>query len=580
MNKQTIPLMVLCVLLAAALLMSRMQMNQIIQKNELESVEALPETEAAIIAEDDGLCDSVVVLYTNDVHCGMEDNFGFTALAAYKNAMEEQYEHVALVDCGDAVQGDFIGTVSKGEYMVDLMNQLGYSFAIPGNHEFDYGMEQLSALIDRAEAQYLGCNITFSGSGENLLNDIKPYEIVEYGDTKVAFIGVATPESPSKSTPTYFQENGEFVYHFAQGENGEKLYDCVQSYVDECEAQGAEHIIVLSHLGDAEESSPYTSVELIQQTTGIDAVLDGHAHSTIIGDKVVNEAGEEVLLSSTGTKLDNVGKLLISKDGSISTELISGFSEQDEACSEMIESIKAQYESEMKEVIATSDLALSCSSPEGIRLVRSRETAIGDLCADAYRAIGEADIGLVNGGGIRADLPEGGITYADMLAVHPYGNVLCVAEASGQEIIDLLETACMYTQAEYEQDGKAVGENGSFMQVSGLKFTIDTTVPSSVVLDEENNFVSVDGERRVKDILIQDDNGDYVPIDAEAVYIVASHNYLLRDGGSNYTKFMDNNFLIQEGISDYQVLTQYIRDVLQGNLSEAYSEPQGRITVK
>lgn len=524
--------------------------------------------------------DEIAVLYTNDVHCGIEENIGYAGLSAYKKAAEETYKYVTLVDCGDAVQGDFIGTVSGGAYIVDIMNQLDYRFAVPGNHEFDYGMEQLSALVGKAEAQYLGCNITYSGSGENLLSGIKPYEIVEYGGTKVAFIGVATPESHTKSTPTYFMENGEYVYNFEQGNDGQSLYDCVQGYVDECEEQGADYVILLAHLGDTEESSPYTSVELIQATEGIDAVLDGHAHSVISGRNVENKAGEAVLLSSTGTKLANIGKLVIRRDGSISTELISGYSAQDAECVETIETIKAQYETEMNEVIATSDIALSCTDAEGVRLVRNRETAIGDLCADAYRIIGEADIGVVNGGGIRADIPEGDITYANMLAVHPFGNTLCVVKATGQEILDLLETACMYTEAESSKDGNAVGENGGFMQVSGLKFTIDTSVASSVVLDEQENFVAAEGERRVKDVQVLNDNGEYVPIEADTVYTLASHNYMLKDGGDGYTKFMDNEFLISEGISDYQVLTQYMTEVLEGKLGETYSAPQGRITVK
>ena len=537
-------------------------------------------TSFAACQKQDSLCDDIVVLYTNDVHCGIEENIGYTGLAAYKKAAEQTYQYVTLVDCGDAVQGDFIGTVSDGEYIVDIMNQLGYRFAVTGNHEFDYGMEQLSSLIDKANAQYLGCNITYSGSGENKLDKIKPYEIVEYGKTKVAFIGVATPESLTKSTPTYFMEDDEYVYNFAQGNDGQNLYDCVQGYVDECEAQGADYVILLAHLGDAEESVPYTSPELIAATDGIDVVLDAHAHSVIAGKTVENKAGEPVLLSSTGTKLANIGKLVIHADGEITTELICGYSAKDADMDAYIQNVKAQYEIEMNKVIATSDIALTCKTEDGIRLVRNRETTIGDLCADAYRAIGGADIGVVNGGGIRADIPKGDITYANMLAVHPYGNTLCVVRATGQEIIDLLETACMYTQAEISKDGNAIGENGGFMQVSGLKFTIDTSIPSSVVLDELGNFASVSGERRVKDVTVLDDNGAYVPIELDAVYTLASHNYLLKAGGNSFTGFMDNEFIISEGICDYQVLTQYITEVLNGKLGELYSAPQGRITIK
>ena len=525
-------------------------------------------------------CEEIAILYTNDVHCGIEDNIGYAGLAAYIKETDALYEYVTLADCGDAIQGDFVGTVSSGEYIVDIMNELEYDFAVLGNHEFDYGIEQLSSLIEKSNARYLGCNISYTGKNKNLLEAVKPYEIVEYGDTKVAFIGVTTPESYTKSTPSFFMEDGEYVYELERGNDGKDLYAKVQKYVDECEKQGADYIIVLAHLGDAEESSPYTSVELIEATDGIDVVLDGHSHSVIESRIVDNINGEEVVLSSTGTKLENIGKLVICEDGTITTALISDYTAKDVETEEFIESIKVKYAEEMNKVIAASDIALPCTTEDGIRLVRNRETAIGNFCADAYRTIGNADIGVVNGGGIRADLPKGDITYADMLAVHPFGNSLCVVKATGQEIMDLLETACMHTKTEFKENGNAVGENGGFMQVSGLKFTIDTSIPSSVVLDENDNFVKVSGERRVKDITVLGDNGEYAPIEADKIYTLASHNYLLRDGGDNYTKFTDNEFVISEGISDYQVITEYITSVLGGILSEKYAATDGRITVK
>lgn len=524
--------------------------------------------------------EDIVILYTNDVHCGIEDNIGYAGLAAYKKAMEEAYAYVCLVDCGDAVQGDFIGTVSDGEYIIDIMNQVGYDFAITGNHEYDYGMQQLSALVEKADAHYLDCNVTYSGSGENPLDDIKPYEIVEYGKVKVAYIGVATPESLTKSRPIYFMEDGEYVYGFSQGNDGQNLYDCVQGYVDECKEQGADYVVLLSHLGDLEESSPYTSVELIQATDGIDAVLDGHAHHVIPGQKVENSSGEEVLLTSTGTKLENIGKLVIRSDGEMTAELVSGFSETDEDCAAAIGDIKNQYEEEMTKVVAASDIELSCTDADGVRLVRNRETTIGNLCADAFRVIGGADIGIINGGGIRANLPKGDITYADMLAVQPFGNMLCVVEATGQEIADALEVAYRFVQGESSEDGMAVGESGGFLQISGLQCVIDASVETTVELDEQEMFVAVHGERRVKDIQVLNDSGEYEPLDLEKTYTIASYDYILKEGGNSYAGFMDNTYLIDGGITDYQVLTQYITDNLNGNLGSGYAELEDRIVVR
>lgn len=523
--------------------------------------------------------DDIVILYTNDVHCGMEDDIGYSGLAAYKEKMMQETPYVTLVDCGDAIQGDLMGTVSQGEYIVDIMNETGYDYAILGNHEFDYGLEQLSYLIDSASYEYLGCNIYYTGAGENALEEVKPYAIEEYGDVSVAFIGVSTPSSITSSTPKYFMdENGELVYDFCN-ESGEAFYSCVQGYVDECKEEGADYVILLTHLGEGEESAPFGSTDLIQNTTGVDAVLDGHAHSTISSDVVQNKNGQDVLLSSTGTKLSAIGQLVITEDGMISTGLISGYDTKDAELDEFLANIEATYEEEMNQVVASSDTALSCNDEAGVRMVRNRETTIGNFCADAYRAISGADVAFVNGGGIRADLPSGDITYADVLEVHPYGNTLCMVEATGQEIVDALEFGSRMVEAEYVEDGNAAGESGAFLQVSGLRYSIDTSVESSVELDENGLFVSVNGPYRVSDVEILNADGSYTPIDPDEVYTVASHSYLIKNCGDGYSMFADNELLIDEGMADYQMLISYIQDTLNGKMS-AYSDTEGRITVK
>lgn len=522
----------------------------------------------------------IVVLYTNDIHCGFEDHIGYAGLAAYHSSVAKKTPYVTLVDLGDAIQGDVIGTVSKGEYIIDMMNEVGYDLAILGNHEFDYGIDRLRELIDQSEATYLGCNLTYTGSGENKLSAVKPYEILSYGNTDVAYIGVTTPETTTSSTPSYFQENGEFVYGFTGGTTTDDFYACVQAYVDECLEKGAEYVVILSHIGDDQEESLYNSVDLIRNTTGIDVVLDAHAHSEISSRVEENKNGEDVLLSSTGTKLANIGQLVITADGYISTGLISSYSQKDADTDAYIQTIKSSYEADMNRVVTTSDITLSCYAADGARLVRNRETAIGNLCADAYRAISGADISLVNGGGIRADIEKGDITYGDIITVHPFGNMLCMVKASGQEILDSLEIASRATKAEYSENGNAVGEDGSFQHVSGLRYTIDTTVESTVVFDENGMFVAVTGARRVCDVYVLNPNGEYEPLDPEKIYTVASHNYLLKDSGGGITVFADNELLIDEGMADYQVLITYIESLPKGTLEDSYSHTEGRITVK
>ena len=506
--------------------------------------------------------EDIVILYTNDVHCAVDADIGYAGLAAYKGWVEEKTPYAVLVDCGDALQGDTIGSVSQGEYLVDIMNQVGYDFAVLGNHEFDYGMEQLSALLEKSEAQYLGCNIRYTGEGNSAVSSLKPYEIVTYGDVEVAFVGVSTPESITKSTPAYFMdESGCFVYDFYGG-SGEALYEKVQDTVDECREKGADYVIVLAHLGDDETSAPFRSTDLIAGTTGIDAVLDGHSHSVLPCDVVDNKEGEKVLLSSTGTGLTNIGQMVITADGNLTAGLIGDFPDKDTEIDSFVKEIQSQYETEMEQVVARTDVLLTTMSESGIRLIRSRETNLGDFCADAYRAISGADIAFVNGGGIRADIEAGDITYGDIIAVHPYGNTLCVAEATGQEILDALEMASRSTMSETGDGENAVGENGGFLQVSGLKYTIDTSIPSTVEVDEAGMFVSCGENRRVKDVQVVQKDGSYTPIDPTKTYTLASHNYLIKQGGDGLSMFMDNTLTMNEGMLDYQVLITYITNHL------------------
>lgn len=519
----------------------------------------------------------IVILYTNDVHCGLHTALGYDTLMAVKKDELAKTPYVALVDAGDSIQGEEIGTVSNGSYPVDIMNRMGYDYAALGNHEFDYGMARLGQLIDQAQYQYLACNITYSGTQGNLLAKVKPYAIKTYGDTKVAFVGVSTPESIAKSTPTYFMEDGTFVYDFG-GDDPEAFYATVQKTVDQARAEGARYVVALTHLGVDESSEPFRSLDLIAHTSGIDVVLDGHSHSVIPCQVLANKDGKDVLLSQTGTKLQNIGKVLITPDGNITTSLISTYPRKDADMAAFVDQIEAKYRDALNQVIGQTSVDLTIADANGIRQVRNRETNLGDFCADAYRAVADADISLVNGGGVRAPIAKGPITYGALIKVHPYGNTLCMVEATGSQVLDALELASRATPKQQNDGSRALGEVGGFLQVSGLKYTIDTSIPSSVELDGRDMFVGVNGERRVKDVLVWQD-GAWQPIDPDKTYKVASHNYLLKDAGDGFTMFQKDNLLINEGMLDNQVLMTYVTEDLGGTVPETYAEPQGRITI-
>ena len=501
----------------------------------------------------------IVILFTSDVHCGIDQGFGYAGLAAVRDYLVAQGNAVILVDDGDSIQGEPIGTMTKGEALIDLMNTVGYSVAIPGNHEFDYGMDQFLALAEKAKFDYISCN--FNHNGESVF---QPYVIRELDGAKVAFVGVTTPKTLTSSTPRYFQdEEGKFVYGFLQDETGEAVYSAVQSSVDAAREEGAEYVVVMGHVGDEEECHPWTYADIISNTNGIDVFLDGHSHDT---EQVAmkNKDGDEVLRSACGTKLSCIGYCCIDVEGKISTGLYTwnnsvpapallGLNNKTSAA---VERASGTLQKKLKETVATSQVLLTINDPEAvdsngkpIRMVRRAETNLGDLCADAYRTQSGADIAIVNGGGVRVNINEGKVTLNDILKVHPFGNALCVIEVTGQQILDALEWG-----------SRAVpGETGGFLQVSGLSYEIHSYIESSCTSDENGMFTGVAGERRVQNVLV-----DGKPIDPEATYTLASHNYMLLNNGDGYTMF-DGAPLLQDSVKlDNQVLIDYITENLEG----------------
>ena len=384
----------------------------------------------------------------------------------------------------------------------------------------------------------------------------------------------------------YFQnDKGEFIYSF--GENGD-LYDLLQNAVNDAKDEGADYVILLAHLGESWITEGWSAPEVVENLTGVDAVIDGHSHEVTPGITVKSKDGKYVVITQTGTKLANIGKMTITTDGRISTELIdsvpapaedSGIAEDtwlepdgregrlvDEAVNREMMLIESEYGDILDKKIGTSDYDLITNDPEtGDRLVRNHETNLGDLCADAYKYVLEADVGIVNGGGVRAPINAGDITYKDAMAVFPFANMALVAEVTGQQILDILEEGAMYYP----------GETGSFIHVSGIEYTIDEGIPSSVKLDETATFLGVDGEYRVKNVLI---NGE--PLDTSKTYTLASHNYYLKNGGDGYVFTGKCNIIRDNVMSDSDLIAVYIRDNLGGVIPEKYSNLYGEGRIK
>lgn len=521
----------------------------------------------------------IVILHTNDVHCGVyadDYTMGAADLAAYKARLESEGYEVILADAGDFVQGGVIGTLSEGKYPLQIMNKLGYDLAVPGNHEYDYGMDTFFMLTENADFPYLSANFTDLETGEKPFDG---YKIIETDEAKIGFVGITTPETPTSSRPTYFMnDKGEYVYGFCGGGDGSELYAAVQESVDGALADGADYIVVLGHMGDYVYDERWSSKTVIENVSGIDVFIDGHSHSVIENETVTDKDGKSVVLASTGTKLENIGAVTITDEGIVS-ELLSKDeftlttdenSAEYKAYTEMtdfIAGIDSEYAELATTVVAKTAVDLTINDPDtGERAVRNSETNMGDLCADAYRIKAGADIGFINGGGVRSDIAAGDITYGDIINVQPFGNSLCVVEVSGQQILDCLEKGAVY----YPE------ESGGFMQVSGLTYEIHSYIPSSVKTDDDGNFISVDGEYRVKNVMV---NGE--PLDLAKTYTLASHNYMLLSCGDGMTMFKDCNVVAREIMVDNQMLIEYITDNLGGTVGEEYSDPKGsgRITI-
>ncbi|MBQ0162291.1 MAG: bifunctional metallophosphatase/5'-nucleotidase [Treponema sp.] len=526
----------------------------------------------------------IVILYTNDVHCAVENNMGYAGLSAYKNECLKETPFVTLVDAGDAIQGEVIGAIDKGESIVKLMNAVGYDFAVYGNHEFDYGMDQLTELVKKSNAQYLCCNLKYEGNKKTFIEKTLPYKIVKYGNVKVAFIGVSTPYSIKTSTPTFFKEGDKYVYDFGTEKDGDEFIKRVQNAIDQAKKEGADYIIAISHLGPFEEPGfeKYSSVSLIKNTVGLNAVIDAHSHTVFECEKVLDKNGNAVPVTQTGTKFQNIGKLVINTKGELSTKLIYSYDEKDEKVVNLIADIKSQNEKLLGRVIATSDAKLDINNDNQIRQVRNRGCAIGNLVADSFAYAGKTQIAFTNAGGIRKALPEGDVTYGDALSIMPFGNMLCTAEVSGQTILDALEFAYRKVEKETidETGKKAVGEDGCFLQVAGLKFDVDPGIQSSVKLDEAGMFASVEGKRRVKNVKIL--CGDlWTDIDPDAVYAVTSIDYILKSQGDGYTMFKNAKVTCDSFMFAYESIANYITLELKGKVRDRYiNNFENRINVK
>ena len=502
----------------------------------------------------------VTILYTNDVHTYIDKQspkLTYAAIADLKQSYQNAGKEVLLVDAGDHVQGTAYGSMDEGASIIKLMNAAGYDVATPGNHEFDYGMDRAKAIMKEADFPYLSCNWVNLRTTLRVLPSVK---VFVRGGRRIAFVGVTTPETFTKSTPAYFMDKAQrkYIYDIQGGEDGKKLYDAVQKAIDKAKLL-ADVVIGLGHLGVDPSSSPWTSEEVIAHTSGFDAFIDGHSHTVMENKQVQDASGKAVTLTQTGSYFANVGEMTIAADGTITTKLIPTHEGMDAGIAAMQTSWVNTVDDMLGEKIAVGDSDFYVSDPAtGKRRIRSAETNLGDFVADGiYTYFNEVeklhcDVAIMNGGGIRADVPAGDWTFKTCKQVSPFGNVACLMSVTGKQIQDALEFAARFAG----EDGK---ENGGFLQVAGATYEIHTDIPNTVQTDEKNVWIgSATGTPRVQNVKIYDKaSGSYLPLDPGATYALAGMNYTLRNLGDGFAMF-DGAELIKDYVSeDYLVMSTY-----------------------
>lgn len=502
----------------------------------------------------------VTILYTNDVHTYINNKSPkptYAAIAALKKSIEDTGRDVLLVDAGDHIQGTAYGSMDDGATIIELMNEAGYDLATPGNHEFDYGMARAKAVLREADFPYVSCNWVDLRTGFNVLPSVKFFFV---GGRKIAFVGVTTPETFTKSTPAYFMNDAQtkYIYDILGGEDGQKLYDAVQKAIDKAEFWGADTIIGLGHLGVDPSSSPWTSEEVIAHTHGFTAFIDGHSHTVMANKQVTDASGKAVTLTQTGSYFKNIGKMTVGADGTITTELIDTYEGLDAAVAATASNWISAVDDMLGEEIAVGDTKFYINDPAtGKRRIRSGETNLGDFVADGiytyFNEIEElhCDVAIMNGGGIRTDVEAGPWSFKTCKTVSPFGNVACLMSVTGQQIQDALEFGARFAGAE----GK---ENGGFLQVAGARYTIHPMIPNTVQTNDKNVWTGSATTPRVSNVEIYDKTtGTYQPLDPNATYALAGMNYTLRNLGDGFAMF-DGATLIKDYVSeDYLVMSSY-----------------------
>ena len=526
----------------------------------------------------DELSDDIVIIHLNDVHCGFNDTIGYDGFVLYRKELEKKYKKVIAVDVGDHAQGGVLGAISEGEAVLDILNEIKFDVITLGNHEFDYGIEQLNKLNEKMSTKYISLNACYRKNRTQLF---EPSTMVEAGGKKIGFIGIVTPLTFSKTyLSTLRESDGTAIYNFLS--NKAELYKTIQEEIDKLRDKGADYVILLTHVGMNVEE--YTSNDILSNLNGVDAVLDGHTHK-VYNTTSKDKENKDIHIAQTGTKLANIGQLIIKEDGTILSENIAEVPEPDgitdgkqvyrskanrwvdKEMNEFINDIYKRYENELSTPIGSSDYDFIIrpeeSSDSHTIYCRYMECSLGNLIADSFREVVNSDISFVNGGTIRANLLKGHITRKDIIDVMPFFNSLFVKEITGQTFLDALEFGV----------SKLPNSFGGFPQVSGCTYYVDTSFNSTVETDSDGMFIKVGGRRRVSNVKI---NGK--ALNPTEKYNLSASEFIL-NGGDGFTMFANYPVVNESVFADSDALGYHIKYNLGGEIPSKYQELQNRINI-
>lgn len=496
----------------------------------------------------------IVILHTNDVHGGIA---GYAKLAAAKESYTASGAYTLLVDAGDYIQGDPTVSASQGKTAIELMNSTGYDAATVGNHEFDYGYANLKTISAQANFPILAANVQYNGATAFDSHTI----FTAANGKKIGLFGLATPETATKAHPAKIQ-GVTFI-------GGQDMMKLAQTEVDTLKAAGCDYVICLGHLGIDAESTGNRSIDVLNAVTGIDVFLDGHSHSTLDQIKAATNGTGKVgnaYLTSTGTKLANVGVVDIAPDGTITTSNVplDTLTAENADTAAVIQRIQQQIDADYGAVFAQSEVQLNGEKAQ----VRTGETNLGDLITDAMLwqagTLGEkVDAAISNGGGIRASLSVGGLTKKDINTVLPFGNTLYLVKLTGAQLLEALEAStCSLPES-----------IGAFPQVSGIEYTVNTGAKFS---STENYPGSTYGKpNAVNRVTIQRVGG--AAFDPAETYTIVTNDFL-GAGGDTYYTFKSSPVGYDTGVPLDEVLMDYITAQCKGTITKAaYGQTAGRI---